>query len=127
MAVSIRACHLAGCIHTPINATPPALSKRYILEYTRTRFFTCSASTLLEPDAVPDGVHIIVIDTATLRTTSPPLPQSPSAAPPFPPPPPLSDDDIAEKSLSQLQQLLELVVNREWHEQIQKSARLLIN
>ena len=96
MAAAMWACHLAGCIYTPINATLPALSKRYILENTRTAFFICSAATLPEPDAVPEGVHIIVVDTDTLRAASPPLPLSPSVAAPPSLLPPLSDHDIAE-------------------------------
>jgi hypothetical protein len=30
MAAAMWACHLAGCIYTPVNATLPALSKVWI-------------------------------------------------------------------------------------------------
>ncbi len=96
MAAAMWACHLAGCIYTPVNASLPALSKvrvinsrvqtclnllqRFIFENTRTKFLLCSPSTLPEPEAVPDNVVVILIDVTTLTVLHPSLPSLPGAS-----------------------------------------------
>jgi non-ribosomal peptide synthetase component F len=100
MAVAMWSCHLAGCIYTPINATLPLLSKRYILENTNASFYICSPSTLPEPAAVPPGTHIIVIDPKTLRVELHPL--SPHAA---------AGDFMEDKPLLELQSILDAALN----------------
>lgn len=101
MAVAMWSCHLASCIYTPINATLPALSKRYILENTRATFYICSPATLPEPAAIPPGTHIIVIDPLTLRAELHLL---------SPPARALSDDDAEHKSLRELREVLDVAL-----------------
>lgn len=111
MAVAMWACHLAGCIYTPINSTLPALSKRYILDNTRTQFFICSEATLPQPEAVPPGVHILVIDLTTFRSTNVAVTAQHGPLTSPSPLPPLNDDDIANIPLSQSYELLEQALN----------------
>lgn len=112
MAIAMWSCHLAGCIYTPINPTLPSLSKHFILENTGARFFICSPATLPNSDSVPDGVHIIVVDPVNLHSTL----HSVSCSPRYIAPssqtshPSLSYDGISDKSLPELQELLELAL-----------------
>ena len=122
MAVAMWSCHLASCIYTPINATLPPLSKRYILDNTRASFYICSPSTLPEPAAIPSSIQIIVIDPVTLRAEPYPLSPTPArsildsssthsitnpSAALHPASPPLSDKEIEEASLVELQHVLD--------------------
>jgi non-ribosomal peptide synthetase component F len=112
MAAAMWACHLAGCIYTPINPSLPSLSKHFILENTRSRFFICSSATLPDTDSVPDGVRIIVVDTVTLHPSSHFVSCSPRFSATDAPSsqaslPDLFYDGIDNKSLLELQQLLE--------------------
>ncbi len=109
MSVAMWSCHLAGCIYTPINATLPPLSKRYILDNTRAAFYICSPSTLPEPAATPSSIQIIVIDPVTLRVQPYPLSPTPTAAL-HPASPPLSDQEIEEASLVELQLILDKIL-----------------
>jgi non-ribosomal peptide synthetase component F len=99
------ACHLAGCIYTPVHPTLPALSKRYILENTRAAFLLCSAAALPEPDAVPHGVRVIAVDPSTLCATCDSCASATLSLPP------IDDHHVTSMSVTELKQLLEVALN----------------